>query len=161
MLGVYPAVTLAKARADTLAARELIAAGTDPGETRKAEKQRAAGVDAFEAVAREWHTKFAPQWSATHANKLIRRLEHVFPSIGRKPVAELTAADVLPCCANLKNAANWKPRTASAWCRAGLPLRRGHGPRHERPDAQATRRIQANKAAHMAALTDPRDVGAL
>lgn len=85
-LGVYPAVTLAKARADTLAARELIAAGTDPGETRKAEKQRAAGVDSFEAVAREWHTKFAPQWSATHANKLMRRLElHVFrPSVASR-----------------------------------------------------------------------------
>jgi len=162
-LGVYPAVTLAKARADTLAARELIAAGTDPGETRKAEKQRAAGVDSFEAVAREWHTKFAPQWSATHANKLMRRLElHVFPSIGRKPVAELTAADVLPLLRKPEERGELETAhgvrvVVGQVCRYAVATGRATND----PTPALRGAIQANKAAHMAALTDPRDVGAL
>ena len=51
--------------------------GVYPGELRKSGKQAriAAVTDSFEAVAREWHAKFSPDWSATHANKLIRRLE--------------------------------------------------------------------------------------
>ncbi len=41
------------------AARELLAAGTDPSEQRKAAKREAAGreINSFEYVAREWSAK--------------------------------------------------------------------------------------------------------
>ena len=97
-LGVYDAVSLATARAKTAKARKQLVDGVDPGELRKSGKQAeiAAVSDPFEAVAREWHAKFSPDWSATHANKLIRRLEiHAFPFIGGKAISDVSAADVL------------------------------------------------------------------
>lgn len=161
--GVYPAVSLAKARADTLAARELIAAGTDPSDTRKAEKRRAAGVDAFEAVAREWHAKFAPQWSDTHAYKLIRRLEmHVFPFIGSKPVGELEPADVLPLLRKPEERGELETAhgirvVIGQVCRYAMATGRASSD----PTPALRGALKANKNTHMAALTDPRDVGAL
>ena len=97
-LGVYDAVSLVAAREKTARAREQLVNGVDPGELRKSGKQAeiAAVSDSFEAVAREWHAKFSPDWSATHANKLIRRLEiHAFPFIGAKAISDVSAADVL------------------------------------------------------------------
>jgi integrase len=97
-LGVYPAVKLGQAREQTIKARELLATDIDPSQHRRAEKHTEAygGINSFEAVAREWHAKFSPDWSSTHANKLIRRLEmHAFPFIGSKALRDISAMDVL------------------------------------------------------------------
>lgn len=98
--GTYPEVSLAEARERRDDARKLLAAGTDPGEHKKAEKQ--AGEDRaannFEAVAREWFGKFAPNWAASHAGKIMGRLENdLFPWIGSRPVAEIKAPELLRC----------------------------------------------------------------
>jgi integrase len=101
-LGVYPDVSLKRAREKRDDARTLIAEGIDPGEKRKAES--VAGADTFEAVAREWHAKFATGWAQSHADKIIRRLERdVFPWIGSKPIAKLTAPDVLAVLRRIEN----------------------------------------------------------
>ncbi|WHZ19019.1 MAG: Integrase [Rhodanobacteraceae bacterium] len=93
-LGVYPDVSLRKARERRDDARKLLADGIDPGDKRKAETL--AGAETFEAVAREWFAKFSGQWVEDHGNRIIRRLERdVFPWIGRKPVASVTAPDIL------------------------------------------------------------------
>ena len=57
-LGVYPAVSLAKARKRRDEARELLADGIDPGEAKRADKLAGAGAAAntFKAIALEWHT---------------------------------------------------------------------------------------------------------
>ena len=90
-LGTYPDTSLASARDKRDAARKLLAAGVDPGEHRKAEK--AAGDDktanSFEVIAREWFAKHSPTWVASHADKIIQRLERdVFPWLGKRPVAD-------------------------------------------------------------------------
>ena len=93
-LGVYPDVSLKQARERREAARKLIADGIDPGDKRKAEATAVA--DTFEAVAREWFAKYSPQWAQDHASRNIRRLERdVFPWIGSKPLASVTAVDIL------------------------------------------------------------------
>lgn len=93
-LGVYPDVSLRKARERRDEARRLLADGIDPGDKRKAEAQ--AGTETFEAVAREWFAKFSGQWVEDHGNRIIRRLERdVFPWIGRKPIASVAAPDIL------------------------------------------------------------------
>ena len=97
-LGVYDSVSLVTAREKTTKARKQLVNGVDPGELRKSGKQaeESAINDSFEAVAREWHAKFSPDWLATHANKLIRRLEmHAFPFICGKAISDVSAADVL------------------------------------------------------------------
>ena len=72
-MGVYPDVGLKKARDRRDEARKRLADGIDPSEHRKATK--AARVDSFEAVAREWFAKFSPGWAANHSSKILRRLE--------------------------------------------------------------------------------------
>jgi integrase len=72
----------------------LLAQGVDPGEKRKAEA--VAGADSFEAVAREWIAKRSPKWAPTHTDKIVRRLgRDVFPWIGSKQIAKITAPEVL------------------------------------------------------------------
>ena len=50
----------------------------------------------FEVVSREWFAKYSPNWAVSHAEKIIRRLERdVFPWIGRRPIREVTAPELL------------------------------------------------------------------
>ncbi len=96
--GVYPDVGLKDARERRDAARKLLADGIDPGENRKVQKsakvERAA--NSFEVIAREWYSKNRVSWAVSHADKIIARLENdVFPWLGGKAIAEITAPDVL------------------------------------------------------------------
>lgn len=96
--GVYPDVGLKDARERREAARKLLADGIDPGENRKVQKaakvERAA--NSFEVIAREWYAKQLPAWATSHAEKIIARLQNdVFPWLGGKAIAEITAPDVL------------------------------------------------------------------
>jgi len=97
-LGVYPDVGLKDARDRRDEARKLLANSIDPGENRKVQKaakvERAA--NSFEAIAREWFAKNRETWAVSHADKIIARLENdVFPWLGGKAIAEITAPDVL------------------------------------------------------------------
>ncbi len=97
-LGTYPDVSLKDARERREAARRQIANQLDPSELRKLEK--AARVESvsnsFEVVACEWFAKHEPNWSTGHADRVISRLKRdVFPWIGSKPIAEITAPLVL------------------------------------------------------------------
>ena len=94
--GVYPDVSLKAARDKRDDARKQLAAGIDPGQARKAEKVAQTGAESFEAIAREWHAKFAPGWVASHGDRIMRRLEvDVFPWIGKRPIAEIKAPELL------------------------------------------------------------------
>jgi len=97
-LGVYPAVSLAKARQRREAARELLAEGIDPSAAKSQEKQAraSAAVNTFEAVAREWLMKTATQRMTTTQSKITTWLEKdVIPYIGKMPIADVGPRDVL------------------------------------------------------------------
>jgi integrase len=95
-LGVYPEVSLLRARESCAEARDLLRAGTDPGHARKAAKTATDAGVSFETVAREWHDKHANLWAKSYAPGVLRRFERdVFPWIGAVPIAELTAPAVL------------------------------------------------------------------
>ncbi|MBV6415836.1 MAG: Prophage integrase IntS [Steroidobacteraceae bacterium] len=86
-LGVYPDTSLVKARGRHLEAREQLADGIDPGAVKQA---RASD---FETVARLWFDRWKASRSDRHTVYVIRRLEaDVFPEIGTRPLAELSAS---------------------------------------------------------------------
>ena len=93
-LGQYPDVTLKQARDRREQARSTLAEGVDPGVERKASKE-AQGVT-FEAVARE-HLELQRQAVTEGTVDLtLRRLaRYVFPIIGSRPVADISAAELL------------------------------------------------------------------
>ncbi|TXT25996.1 MAG: Phage integrase [Gallionellaceae bacterium] len=97
-LGVYPDVSLSDARQRRDEARKLLANEVDPGMVKQAQKMAKAeqAANSFEAIAREWFAKHSPNWAPNHSSKIIARLEKdVFPWIGGKPIAEITAPELL------------------------------------------------------------------
>ncbi len=97
-LGVYPDVPLILARERREKARKLLAEEIDPGEVKQQSKRsnRENAENSFEAVAREWFTRHRHTWAASHADKIINRLENdVFPWIGSKPIADIKPVELL------------------------------------------------------------------
>jgi integrase len=97
-LGVYPAVSLAKARARRDKARELLADGIDPSTAKQADKQAKADAAAntFEMVARDWLAKTAADRMPTTQDKITSWLEKdVIPFIGKMPMSTIGPRDVL------------------------------------------------------------------
>jgi integrase len=99
-LGAYPGVTLADARKRRDDAKAMLAEKPprDPGAVKQAEKlrQRQAAADSLEAVAREWFERHLANKAASHRDKVVRRLERdVFPFLGRRPIAEIKAPEIL------------------------------------------------------------------
>ena len=97
-LGVYPAVSLAKARQKRDQARTLVADGVDPGIAKKADKQAKADAAAhtFERVARDWLAKTAADRMPTTQDKITSWLEKdVIPFIGTLPISTIGPRDVL------------------------------------------------------------------
>lgn len=96
-LGTYPDTGLREARARRDRARKQLAEGVDPGEARKAarEQQRTQALNTFEAVACAWLDDRATAWAQRTLRNIRASLEtHVFPTLGGKPAAEVTPADV-------------------------------------------------------------------
>ncbi len=108
--GMYPDVPLAGrkdaktgrwidgARDRREAARQLLASGVDPGAEKKAIKATKdnQAANSFEVVAREWLERFGPQLKQSSADRKLTLLERdVFPWIGKKPIVEVTAPDIL------------------------------------------------------------------
>lgn len=97
-LGVYPAVSLAKARKRREAARELLADGIDPGAEKQAEKLAKAGAagNTFKAIALEWHAMKAKGSAANTSEKRLTQMQnHIFPAIGNRPVADIKPPEIL------------------------------------------------------------------
>lgn len=87
-IGVYPEVSLGRARDLRDDARKLIASSIDPSGARKAQKaaRATANANSFEAIAREWYAKRLPSWSEKYAYGTLSRLEQgLFPWIGSQP----------------------------------------------------------------------------
>jgi integrase len=97
-MGIYPDVPLFRAREKRDEARRLLADGVDPGENRKVQKAArfAVAANTFEAVGREWFAMKKPAWVESHSSKIMARLENdIFPWLGKRPIAEITAAEIL------------------------------------------------------------------
>jgi len=105
-LGVYPDVGLKEARDRRDAARKVLADGVDPSANRKAQKAAKAdrAANSFEVLAREWYAKFVSAWGDLHRVRVLRRLERdVFPWIGERPIAEITASELLTIIRRVEN----------------------------------------------------------
>lgn len=162
--GSYPEISLLDARKRRDDARRLLANGADPGAVRKAQKQaNIEDTETFEVIAREWHEKFKTTWTEGHAQKLLRQLElNVFPWLGTRPIKKIKAPELL---AVLR-------KTESRGVLEGAHRLRGICSQVFRY-ALATGRCERNPAQdligslaparekHLAAITDPKKVGAL
>lgn len=93
-MGTYPDVSLKMARDKRTAARTLLASDPpiDPSIARQAEKNAAASPETFKAIA----TEFLDMQTSGAAKTTERRFQlHVYPYIGKRPIAKITAAELL------------------------------------------------------------------
>ncbi|APB78799.1 TPA: tyrosine-type recombinase/integrase [Pasteurella multocida] len=91
-LGIYPAVSLAQARAKREEYRALLAQGIDPQEHK--EQEQKAAITKIENsllfIAERWKAKKAQEVEALTLKKNWRRMEaYLFPVIGNMPVNEI------------------------------------------------------------------------
>lgn len=90
--GVYPAVSLAQARALRDDAKKKLAEGIDPSLAKKEEKlvRDVQLNNTFQAVALEWHGTKVSRWSEGYASDIIEAFnKDIFPYIGQQPVNEI------------------------------------------------------------------------
>ena len=164
-MGVYPDVGLKEARGRRDEARKLLAGDIDPGEHRKAQKaaklERAS--NSFETVAREWFAKHSLNWATTHADKIIQRLEKdVFPWLGGKPIAEITAPELLTVLRRIENrGALDTAHRARQNCGQVFRYAVATGRCERDPSGDLRGALAPAKHKHFAAITDPLAVGEL
>ncbi len=164
-LGVYPDVSLKDARERRDQARKLLANGIDPSANRKAQKSARAdrAANSFESVAREWFARYSPTWAATHAGKIIQRLEKdLFPWLGSKPIVEITAPQLLTVLRRIENrgaldTAHRAHQNCGQIFRYGIAT----GRCDRDPAADLHGALAPAKHEHFASLTEPAAVGEL
>jgi len=163
--GTYPEVSIADARDKRTAARKQVAAGIDPGDVRKAQKASIVAVteNSFEVVAREWHGKYTPSWSPTHAATTIERLERdAFPWIGAQPIGEIRALDLLTVLRRVEErGALETAHRVKGICGQVFRYAVATGRAERDPVVDLKGAIPAATTVHRAAITDPKEVAGL
>ena len=164
-LGSYPDVSLYKARELRDEARKLLASEVDPGEVKKAEKAAKLGKlsNTFEVIAREWISTHLMTKSKANAQRSLRRFElYLFPKFGGKAISDIAPPEILSAIRIIQNlnktdTAKRTLQTAGQVWRYAVQT--GRAERDITADLKGA--IPNAKVSHMAAFTDPKDMGAL
>jgi integrase len=158
-LGTYPATSLKTARRRRAEVRAALEAGKNPAAERRAERDSRANT--FESVAREWLTKqpFAPK---TMKKAVWTFDDLLFPYIGARPIAALTAPELLGVFRRLER--RGKHETAHrAKQRVGQVIRYAiaTGRAERDPTADLRGALTPVTVTNRAAITEPREVAQL
>lgn len=164
-LGVYPAVSLLKARTRRDKARELLADGIDPSAAKRDDKQAksVAAANTFEAVARDFHATKAAGWSEGHATKWLRMNElYLFPHIGALPLTSIKTPILLAALRKvegkgiLSTAQDLQAMLGQVF-RFGIQT----GRCESNPGTDLRGALKPHVAKHFSAILDPIDAGAM
>jgi integrase len=164
-LGVYPAVSLAKARQRRDKARQLLADGIDPMTAKRQDKltKAAEAANTFEAVARDWLKKTAADRMASTTRKIEKWLAHdVYPYLGAVPISTIGPRDVLAALQHmeargaLESVQRVKQHIGQIFRYA---IATGSAERDPTPDLKGSLTKASPK--HYAAITEPKKAGEL
>ena len=163
--GTYPEISLSEARRCRQEARTQVATGINPSELRKATKaaQAESCANSFEVVAREWINKQNNTWSPANTEIVTRLLVvNVFPWIGKRPIIELKAPELLALLRRMEERGILKSALrVRAICGQVFRYAIATG-RADRDIAADLRGALATpKKKHLASITDPKEVASL
>ncbi|MGC1460132.1 MAG: integrase arm-type DNA-binding domain-containing protein [Steroidobacteraceae bacterium] len=160
-LGVYPEVTLKRARSRCDEARIPLTGGVDPAVKRQTEKQ-AAGEN-FESVAREWLKMQDEKLTPGTIRRERDRLEHfIFPYLGKRPIAQLKAPELLSVLRRVESRGTVETahRTKSVCSRVfRYAIATGRAERDVAADLKGA--LRPSVARHLPSITDPLRIGEL
>ncbi|WP_426113693.1 tyrosine-type recombinase/integrase [Massilia sp. PWRC2] len=164
-LGVYPTVSLAKARKRREDARELLDEGIDPAEAKASEKLSKArdANSTFEMVARTWLAKTSTTRVASTQEKNTTWLErNIFPEIGPMPIAAIGPRDVLAALAKIEaRGAIESAHKIKQLCGQVFRFAVATGQAERDVTADLRGALAAIPRTHYAAITEPSAAGAL
>jgi integrase len=163
--GVYPDVGLADARDKRDAARKVVAAGRDPAAEKKLleAERRARQQETFAVIANEWLERMEKEGrSEATLSKLRWLVGFARPSLGDRPIAEITAPELLVALRKVEargryETANRLRSTLGTVFRYAIAT--GRAQRDVAFDLKGA--LITPKVRHHAAITDPKEVGAL
>lgn len=160
-LGTYPDTSLKMAREKRDAARRLLAVDPpiDPSQARKAERQAATSPETLKAIA----TEFLEMQTAGAAATTLRRLElHVFPYLGRKPIAGITAAELLAVLRRVEHkGCNETAHRLRSACSRIWRYAIGSGRAEQDIAAALAGQLAPVNARNFATITEPKKIGEL
>jgi integrase len=164
-LGVYPEVKLKLARERRDEFRKMLAQGINPSAHRKATKaaQNDRAANSFEIIGREWHSKRCETLAPTHSGRILRRLERdLFPWLGARPIAEVTAREILACLHRIEErGALATAHRALQNCSQIMRYAVASGRADRDPTSDLRGALKPAEEQHFAAITDPKHVGGL
>lgn len=163
--GVWPETGLADARAERDAARKVLARGDDPAERIKLDRIAAtvAASNSFKAVADEWLVKVEKEGrSAVTMKKLRWLLGFINASIGKRPIASISAHELLEMLRRMEGKGRYETAkrlrsTCSQVFRYAIATARAD--RDVATDLRGA--LIVPKPVHRAAVTTPKEAGEL
>lgn len=163
-LGVYPEVSLKEATQAMSNAKKQLQEGLDPSAEKQEEKaqQVLSAENSFQVVAFEWYEKQSLAWSNSHSVKVKWLIELLCDGVGRYPINEITAPQLLMALRPIENSGRYDTASRAKQV-AGQVFRYGViTGRCERDISQDLKgALTPNKVKHMGAVTELKDIPAL
>lgn len=164
-LGVYPEASLKEARQKRADARKLLDANIDPSKERRAAKIARIGncANSFEVITNEWLMHNTKKWSAGHHARIQRSLEKdVFPWLGRNPIVDINASDILPVLRRIEErGAVETAHRVLGLCSQVFRYAVATARAERDPCSDLRGALKPIEKNHLAAITDPDAVGCL
>ena len=161
-LGAYPVVSLEEVRCLREEAKKLLARSIDPSAQRKADKQ-AGKESGFRAVGEEVIAKLEREGraQATLAKKRWL-LDFAYPAFGDRPVAEITARDLLALLRKIEARGLYETaRRLRSTCGMVFRYAIATGRAERDPSMDLRGALTTPQVNHRATIIDPKSIGAL
>jgi integrase len=162
-IGAYPTFTLKAARDKREQAKRLLANGVDPSTQRRLEKQITSTGNTFKAVAEEVLAKLEKEGRAdVTLTKKRWLLDFAYPAFGHRPIAEITAPEVLSVLRRVEARGRYETaRRLRSTCGTIFRYAIATGRAERDPSADLRGALTSPKVNHRAAIVDPVGIGAL
>lgn len=164
-LGVYPEIKLTAARKKRDEARELLAKDIDPALVKAINKQakKHTQENTFQAIALEWHAKQSTTWAESTSANIKRCLEaDIFPWLGKRPIKEITAPELLSVLRKIESrGAHEKAQRTREYVGRVFRYAIQTGRAERDPSGDLRGALTPVKAKHHASIKDPKAIGTL
>ncbi len=164
-LGIYPTVSLAEARSGRDQAKKLLTKGIDPSTQRKLDREvrKAATDNSFRVVAEEAISKLEREGRA-HLTLIKKRwlLDFAFPAFGERPVAEITARELLALLQKIERRGLYETaKRLRSSCGMVFRFAIATGRAERDPSVDLRGALTTHQVRHRATIVDPTGIGAL
>ena len=161
-LGVYPEITIKKARELASEARSNLRNGDDPADLKRQQKilKHIKTENTFEAVAKEWFEKQKDHWSEGHTIRVKRFVDnYLSKDLGKRPIADITPQELLAVLRKKESegrhdTAQRVKQTAGQIFRYAVSI----GKAERDPSHDLLGALTKPKEKHFAAITNPKEV---